>query len=52
MNIHDSERCSTPWVAEKFLPKWYVLVAGKTNDACSARARPALKMGIICITKR
>lgn len=27
------------------LPRWYVFVAGKIEDACSASARPALRIG-------
>lgn len=33
------------------VPRWYVLVAGRIDDACSARARPARKIGIIFKTE-
>ena len=34
------------------LPRWYVFDAGRIEDACSAKARPALNIGITCRIKR
>ena len=35
-----------------YLPRWYVLVAGKIDDAYSIRARPALRIGTTCMARR
>lgn len=48
-NIHQNYQSRKPESSiTKFLPRWYVFVAGKRVAACSASARPALNIGIIC----